>query len=318
MQNTTKAQAHPNIALVKYWGKQDKQGNLPATPNLSITLSNLTTTTEVQNKQNGTADEFHLNGEQVEDDKLHGWLQTLRKHFDVPAVVIKSANNFPTSAGLASSASGFAALITAINTHCDLGLNEEMRSNWARQGSASAARSIHGGFVALVPPQWEAMRLAPSAHWPLEVVVAVTSRAAKSVNSTQGMQRSKRTSPFYNAWLRGAADDYSAASEAISTRNFTQLAEVAELSCLKMHSLMLTSVPTLSYWTPASVACMDCIRNLRDQGHQVFFTVDAGPQIKAVCTAESRSAVSAALAQVPGVLEIIDCGLGEGARIIDQ
>ncbi len=315
MQNTTTAQAHPNIALVKYWGKQSKPGNLPATPNLSITLSNLTTTTRIQE---GKKDEIHLNGEQIEDAKIGRWLQTLRSELEIPSLIINSENNFPTSAGLASSASGFAALITAINAHCVLGLNEEMRSNWARQGSASAARSIHGGFVALVPPQWEAMRLASCSHWPLEVVVAVTSRAAKVVNSTQGMQRSKQTSPFYNAWLRGAAEDYSSAAQAISLRDFTQLTQVAELSCLKMHSLMLTSSPTLSYWTPASIACMDCIRALREQGHQVFFTVDAGPQIKAVCTPESRPAVSAALARVPGVLEIIDCGLGEGAQIIEQ
>ena len=256
----TIAHAHPNIALVKYWGKQEKAGNLPATPNLSITLAGLTTVTQVED---GTTDHFVLNGETSQDPKLQGWLNTLRDTFDVPPLHIDTGNDFPTSAGLASSASGFAALITAINAHCELGLNQEMCSDWARKGSASAARSILGGFVALVPPQWQAVRLASQEHWPLEVVVAVTSNEAKSVSSGEGMERSRLTSPYYKAWLRDAATDFAAGSHAINDKDFQGLAAVAELNCLKMHSLMLTSQPTLSYWTPASVACMDRVRALR-------------------------------------------------------
>ena len=309
----TIAHAHPNIALVKYWGKQEKAGNLPATPNLSITLAGLTTVTQVED---GTTDHFVLNGETSQDPKLQGWLNTLRDTFDVPPLHIDTGNDFPTSAGLASSASGFAALITAINAHCELGLNQEMCSDWARKGSASAARSILGGFVALVPPQWQAVRLASQEHWPLEVVVAVTSNEAKSVSSGEGMERSRLTSPYYKAWLRDAATDFAAGSQAINDKDFQGLAAVAELNCLKMHSLMLTSQPTLSYWTPASVACMDCVRALREEGEDVFFTVDAGPQIKAVCLPGSADTVAAALAETPGVINIIRSPLGHGARVV--
>ena len=206
--------------------------------------------------------------------------------------------------------------ITAINAHCDLGLNQEMCSEWARVGSASAARSIFGGFVALVPPQWQAIPMAKRAHWPLEVVVAVTSNEPKSVNSGEGMERSRLTSPYYNAWVRDATTDFAAASEAIERRDFLSLAAVAELNCLKMHSIMLTSQPTLSYWTPASIACMDRVRSLREEGHDVFFTVDAGPQIKAVCLPASADAVASALSETPGVLEVIRSSLGEGARVV--
>jgi diphosphomevalonate decarboxylase len=309
----TTAHAHPNIALVKYWGKQDKPGNLPATPNLSITLAGLTTVTHVEDAE---ADQFELNGRSSQDPKLQRWLSSLREVFDVPPLGISSSNDFPTSAGLASSASGFAALITAINAHCELGLNEEMRSEWARMGSASAARSIFGGFVALVPPQWQALRLARSEHWPLEVVVAVTSNEAKSVSSGEGMERSRLTSPYYKAWLRDAATDFAAGSQAINDKDFRALATVAELNCLKMHSLMLTSQPTLSYWTPASIACMNRVRSLREDGEDVFFTVDAGPQIKAVCLPESADAVAAALADTPGVINIIRSPLGHGATVV--
>lgn len=309
----TTAHAHPNIALVKYWGKQEKPGNLPATPNLSISLAGLTTATHVSD---APSDTFILNSKETSDPKLVRWLEALRGTFDVPPLQIDSGNDFPTSAGLASSASGFAALITAINAHCDLGLNQEMCSEWARVGSASAARSIFGGFVALVPPQWQAIPMAKRDHWPLEVVVAVTSNEPKSVNSGEGMERSRLTSPYYNAWVRDATTDFAAASEAIERRDFLSLAAVAELNCLKMHSIMLTSQPTLSYWTPASIACMDRVRSLREEGHDVFFTVDAGPQIKAVCLPASADAVASALSETPGVLEVIRSSLGEGARVV--
>ena len=309
----TTAHAHPNIALVKYWGKQEKPGNLPATPNLSITLAGLTTVTHVSD---APSDTFILNSKETSDPKLVRWLEALRGTFDVPPLQIDSGNDFPTSAGLASSASGFAALITAINAHCDLGLNQEMCSEWARVGSASAARSIFGGFVALVPPQWQAIPMAKRDHWPLEVVVAVTSNEPKSVNSGDGMERSRLTSPYYNAWVRDATTDFAAASEAIERRDFPSLATVVELNCLKMHSIMLTSQPTLSYWTPASIACMDRVRSLREEGHDVFFTVDAGPQIKAVCLPASADAVASALSETPGVLEVIRSSLGEGARVV--
>ena len=309
----TTAHAHPNIALVKYWGKQEKPGNLPATPNLSISLAGLTTVTHVSD---APSDTFILNSKETSDPKLVRWLEALRGTFDVPPLQIDSGNDFPTSAGLASSASGFAALITAINAHCVLGLNQEMCSEWARVGSASAARSIFGGFVALVPPQWQAIPMAKRDHWPLEVVVAVTSNEPKSVNSGEGMERSRLTSPYYNAWVRDATTDFAAASEAIERRDFLSLAAVAELNCLKMHSIMLTSQPTLSYWTPASIACMDRVRSLREEGHDVFFTVDAGPQIKAVCLPASADAVASALSETPGVLEVIRSSLGEGARVV--
>ena len=309
----TTAHAHPNIALVKYWGKQEKPGNLPATPNLSITLAGMTTVTHVND---APSDTFILNSKATSDPKLVRWLEALRDTFDVPPLQIDSGNDFPTSAGLASSASGFAALITAINAHCDLGLNQEMCSEWARVGSASAARSIFGGFVALVPPQWQAIPMAKRDHWPLEVVVVVTSNEPKSVNSGEGMERSRLTSPYYNAWVRDATTDFAAASEAIERRDFPSLATVVELNCLKMHSIMLTSQPTLSYWTPASIACMDRVRSLREEGHDVFFTVDAGPQIKAVCLPASADAVASALSETPGVLEVIRSSLGEGARVV--
>jgi diphosphomevalonate decarboxylase len=313
--DVTTATAHPNIALVKYWGKQPGAGNLPATPNLSITLSDLTTTTTVSDADQ---DEVHLNGHRVKDAKIFAFLALLRANFSIGPLRIETDNNFPTGAGLASSASGFAALITAINAHTGLGLNAAALSSWARQGSASAARSILPGFVSLAPPTWQAEPIADNSHWPLCTVVAVTSTTAKAVSSTRGMEISRRTSPFFDAWVDGSEDDYNAARRAIQQRDFERLSQVAELNCLKMHGMMLTSTPTLAYWNAASVACMETVRELRSAGSAVFFTIDAGPQVKAVCLPEDAANVAQALSQVPGVYRTIRCGLGDGARVVQQ
>ena len=308
------AVAHPNIALVKYWGKQGKPGNIPATPNLSITLGTLRTETTVKPAE---TDQITLNGKVVGDPKISQYLATLRDEFPIPPLSIDSKNNFPTGAGLASSASGFAALTHAIDALCGLDMDPETQSGWARQGSASAARSLMGGYVALTPPMWMAQQLAPAEHWPLAVVVAICDTGKKSVGSTEGMQRSRATSPFFSNWVENAADDFANASDAIAQKDFAQLAAVSELSCLKMHSVMLTSQPTLAYWLPATIAAMECIRQLRSNGTPVFFTIDAGPQVKAVCLPEAVNEVAEALANTAGVLNTLRCSLGPGAYLVE-
>lgn len=308
----TRAIAHPNIALIKYWGKQERAGNLPATPSLSITLDKLETVTELQDADKDT---FVINGAEREDAKVSGFLQRLRQQFDVPPLLIQTQNNFPTGAGLASSASGFAALMCAINEHASLRLNPEYMSEWARQGSASAARSHFGGFVSLVPPIWRAQPAAPASHWDIRTLIAITDTSPKSVSSTSGMNRSRETSPYYNAWVRSSGEDFTNASDALSRRDFTALGAATELSCLKMHSVMLTSVPTLAYWNETTLRCMNTVRALRADDVESYFTIDAGPQLKAICEPRHEDDVASALLEVEGVLDVLRCGLGEGARI---
>ena len=312
IETVTTAVAHPNIALIKYWGKQDKPGNIPASPSLSITLDTMATETSLTESEQ---DEFYLNDDKLDDAKVERFLSALRTRFDVPYLKISSRNNFPTGAGLASSASGFAALMTAINRHCDLGLTAELQSNWARMGSASAARSFFGGYVSLVPPDWRAQPIASAKDWPLSIVVAVTTTAAKATSSTKGMELSRTTSPFYTRWVQGSSEDYAEANDAIADRDFEKLAHVAEHSCLKMHAVMLTSSPTLQYWNPTTLRLMDEVRALRSQGLAVFFTIDAGPQLKAICLPEHSGTVVQALDQIEGVQQTIVCGLGPGAYL---
>lgn len=309
--------AHPNIALVKYWGKQDGPGNLPATPSLSITVAGLSTTTRVEAAER---DSLCINGEVQRDSKVETLLDAMRDTFEVPPISIETRNDFPTGAGLASSASGFAALVTAIDGAFDLGLTPQERSTWARRGSASAARSIFGGFATLASGDgtFSGAELLPKHAWPLEVVIAVTDETPKPVSSSEGMERSRTTSPFYDAWCRSTEADFETACRAVAERDFVALSEVAEHSCLKLHALMLSSRPALLYWNQATIAAIETIRRLREAGTPVFYTIDAGPQVKAVCAPGHGRPVAALLARSPGVLRVVRGGLGDGARLVTQ
>lgn len=308
------AVAHPNIALVKYWGKQDGDGNLPATPSLSITVSALTTTTRVEPAHR---DSCCVNGELRRDSKIEELLQAMRGAFDLPPVSIVTDNDFPTAAGLASSASGCAALVTALDAGFNLGLSSTERSSWARRGSASAARSIFGGFATLAPRNgtWTGAELLAGDAWPLEVAIAVTDETPKPVPSSEGMERSRATSPFYGAWCRSTETDFHTACRAAAEHDFESLSEVAEHSCLKLHALTLSSRPPLIYWNRATIAAIETVRRLRDAGTPVFYTIDAGPQVKAVAAPGHGGRVAAILAKSPGVLRVLRGGLGAGARV---
>jgi diphosphomevalonate decarboxylase len=308
------AQAHPNIALIKYWGKAPGPGNIPATPSLSITLDGLTTTTQVAT---ASADAFHLGGHSVEDAKVMACLASLRRRYAIPPVEIHSDNNFPTAAGLASSASGFAALITAIDALCGLDLTAPERSALAREASGSAGRSVFGGIVALEGPEWQGRQLLGPDEWPMEVVIAITETTSKTVSSSVGMRLSAETSPYYPAWVESTRADYAAALAIVEQRDFEGLAELAEHSCLKMHGLMLATRPGLLYWNAATVACLHAVRTLRSAGTPVFFTVDAGPQVKAVCLPGAAASVRQVLEAIPGVHRVVTTGLGRGAWVGD-
>lgn len=311
------AWAHPNIALAKYWGKQDAAENIPATPSMSITLSNLTTRTSVRVDERDT---FKINEREVRDDKVLAWLRRIRSSLGLPPIAIESSSNFPSNCGLASSAAGFAALITALNSKLNLGLSTAERSIWARRGSASAARSIYGGFVSLAATgdEWIAEEVAPATDWPLEVVVAITSIDEKRISSTRGMRKSAATSPHYKSWLSQAPVDYKDCCDAVARRDFQKLARVSESSCQQMHRVMQSTTPPLIYWNAGTLAAVDAVAELRSDGIPVFYTIDAGPQVKAVCEQGYGSQVAEKLDALPLVLRTIQCGLGEGARASDH
>ena len=321
----TSAIAHPNIALIKYWGKRAGDLNLPAVGSLSITLDTLRTQTHVRLME-APDDAFYLNdapAEAAQAVRLTRFVDRLRLLAGrAQRVEVHSDNNFPTGAGLASSASGFAALALACAHALGLDLDARALSILARQGSGSAARSIFGGFarlhrgVAADGQDCFAEGLLAPADWPLAVAVAVVSREKKAVGSTAGMESTRLTSPYYNAWCEGAEADLHTAEAAIAARDFRKLGEVSEHSCLKMHAVMLAAAPTLLYWHPATLALIGAVQKMRAEGVPVFFTIDAGPQVKAVCLPGALGHVVQVLRGVQGVQDVFSCGLGAGARLL--
>ncbi len=312
------ATAQPNIALIKYWGKRDTELNLPAVGSISITLSELFTSMTVEFEDNLEQDELHLNNEQ--NDKL---LPRLSHAIDIaaggdrPRARISSECNFPIAAGLASSASSFAAVVVAASAAMGIERSVGELANLAGRASGSAARSLYGGFVELENSGDAVVvsELLPADAWPLDVVVAVTETGPKPVGSTEAMEISRRTSPFYERWVGDQADDLASARNAIAARDFAALASVAEHNCLKMHSVMWSSRPPIVYWNDATLACLQTIRQLQSDGVDVFFTIDAGPQVKAVCDTADTDTVETALRATDGVRDILRSGLGEGARL---
>ncbi len=314
--------AHPNVALIKYWGKSDTAENLPAVGSLSVTLGALSTQTTVEFDVAHKRDTLVLNGEEqpLEQARLTACLDALRvlSGCDEHALVT-SGNDFPTGAGLASSASGYAALVTAASAALSLDPDDPQLMRIARIGSGSAPRSLLGGIVLLSVGEQDTScrQLAVPAERPLSAIVAVTTESKKNISSRDGMEQSRLTSPFYESWIRDHPDDLAAGVRHVEERNFSALAELSEHNCLKMHSVMMATRPPLLYWSSVTLACMHKIQLLRADGIPVFFTIDAGPQVKAVCLPGALATVVSALHEVPGVVRIIAGELGEGARVVN-
>ncbi|HET7312980.1 diphosphomevalonate decarboxylase [Salinisphaera sp.] len=316
------ARAHSNIALIKYWGKRRGPRNLPAVGSISVTLDALYTDTTVVFDSALDADRAELDGRPADAARLTAFLDLVRERAEIDTrASIVSANNFPTGAGLASSASGFAALALAASTAAGLELDPRELSILARQGSGSAARSIFGGFAEMYRGEQDdgsdafAEPMLAPADWPLEIVVAVTDLAAKAVNSSIGMSHLDRRSDYYGAWVEHSEGDLAAMREAITARDLETVGALTEMSCLKLHGLMMSTRPGLIYWNPATVAAIQAVRGLRAAGIPVYFTIDAGPQVKALCAPGHGEAVARELESVPGVLETRRSALGPAARL---
>ena len=308
--SSVSVRAAANIALIKYWGKQKVAGNLPAAASLSVGLEDLRTTTHIT-FNTGQAD--LIKGlDEPGAKRVEQFLQYVRQTFEAGRYFsITTDNNFPTGAGLASSASGFAALALGLNELLDIGLSSRALSQLARRGSGSAARSIHGGWVEMVAgPDAYATPIMPAAAWAMEVIIAITSTSAKPLGSSEAMLRTSLTSPFYKAWLNAQGADMQAAKQAISDRDFMKLADISEHNCLKMHATIMAARPAILYWLPATLAVAKDIARQRQAGLAAFYTIDAGPQVKVFCLPEAADQVEALVRGMPGVTSIIRTRLG--------
>ncbi|HFI0099977.1 TPA: diphosphomevalonate decarboxylase [Streptococcus suis] len=320
------ARAHTNIALIKYWGKRDKELFLPMNSSLSLTLDAFYTDTKVVFDPELTADEFYLNGilqKEKEILKISRFLDLFCEYIGERAFArVESLNFVPTAAGLASSASAFAALALATATALDLDLSPATLSTLARRGSGSSTRSLFGGFV-----EWDMgtgsedsmAHPIDDADWDIAMVVLAVHTGPKKIASREGMDHTVATSPFYTAWVENAKQDLVDIKAAIASRDFEKLGQITEHNGMKMHATTLSANPPFTYWSADSLVAQEAVRQVREaSGLSAYMTMDAGPNVKVLCRASQMDELVAELAKVFPREKIITCKPGPAAYVLSE
>lgn len=318
------AEALSNIAFIKYWGNRDQALRLPSNPSLSMNLEGLKTVTTVAFEPGLDRDDVTINGQRVVGpaaDRVSRQLDLVRALAgSYSAARVESRNTFPSGAGIASSASGFAALTVAAAAAAGLTLTEPHLSALARRGSGSASRSIPSGYA-----EWNmgtdpggadsyAVSIAPPDHWDLVDVIAVLSAAHKATGSTEGHGLAE-SSPFQTARVAGAPTRLDICRTAVLARDFDALAAVVEEDAVAMHAVMMTSRPPLFYWQPLTLAIIQAVPVWRSTGLPVCFTIDAGPNVHCLTPRAHVAEVERQLRRL-GVPDVLTAGAGGPARIV--
>ena len=313
--------AGPSLALIKYRGKEVKGDNLPATPSLAVTLGGVYTETHATAVPGVPAsaeirDVMSVDGIVQDPARYAMFFDTLRHTLGIaPRFRASSVNSFPTSAGLASSSSGFAALAGACARAAGCEPSAMELSAIARAGSASAARSVYGGFVLLPAGARRARQLSGPEHWPdLRIVVAVTHRSAKPVPSRRAMEETRASSPYYFSWIKESAELLPEALRALEARDLELLGETARRSYSLMHGAILGAQPPLLYWLPATVAVIHACAAMRAAGVGAWETIDAGPQVKILCLLKDVEAVVARVGSLGSGIQTLVCYPGPGLQ----
>jgi diphosphomevalonate decarboxylase len=322
------ARAGSNIAFIKYWGVSDPVLNLPLSNSISMTLADAYTTTSVEWDMRSSLlnDEVTIDGTRLDamrTERISRHLERMRvlANASYRARVV-SQNNFPMASGIASSASGFAALTVAGCAALGLDLTPMQLSALARRGSGSASRSIFGGYV-----EWEkgrddassaARQILPSDHWDLLDMVAIVSAAEKAVGSESGHLLAV-SSPFNMSRIDHIDALLTEVRSAIATRDIQRLGVAIERDALAMHAVMMTSTPSLLYWQPGTLEVMQAVRQWREQDKlPVYFTIDAGPNVHLICESAYRATIADRLRTLKSVQQVLVSKPGPAPILLDS
>lgn len=316
--------APSNIAFTKYWGRKDETLRLPMNGSLSLSLSNLLTTTTVEFVKDLTADDITINNEKREKEavKVSKHLDRIRKLAGTGTFAkVVSENSFPTGTGLSSSASGFAALTVAGANAAGLKLSESELSILARQGSGSACRSIPGGIVQWLDGDTSETSYAKTIfgkdHWDIADVVAVVSEGRKEI-STSDAHEGANTSPFMNLRVEGMKAKNELLKKLIAKKDFQKFGELIESEALELHSIYITQKPALIYLMPNSLLIIKLCKKWREEGLPVYFTVNTGQDIHLLVEKENVEKLENKLKELPEVKEIIVNYPGDGTKLSDN
>jgi len=318
------ALAYANLAFIKYWGKKDEQLNLPLNGSISVNLSNLFTITTVEFSKALLEDQIKINGKgnEKENVRVVKHLDRIRKIAGVKwKAKVVSENNFPKASGLASSASGFAALTLAATAALKLKLSERKLTILARLGSGSACRSIPDGFV-----EWKkgeksetsyAYSIFPAHHWQLSIMALILKSKEKKISSSEG-HRLAQTSPFLKLRLKNISGKIALLKNYLKKKDFLNFGQLIEAEALEMHAIMLTSNPPLIYWEPNTIEIIKFIQEMRVERLPVFLTIDAGAYPFLICEKKNEAAVLKRIKRIKGIRKVIINYPSEGAELIDN
>ncbi len=314
-----------NIAFIKYWGRKDHGLRLPLNASISMNLDHATTQTTVLFDSSLEADDVSIGSESAADkaaQRVSDHLDRIRTQAGITSrAKVSSQNSFPMGAGIASSASAFAALTAAACAAAGLQLDERQLSILARQGSGSACRSIPPGFV-----EWHtgdrseesyAEQIAPPEHWNIRDLIAIVQSEHKKVDSSKGNEL-VNTSPFANVRLAEANRALPVIRRAILERDFIPFGEETEQEAIRMHAVAMTSHPSIFYWSPETMRIMQAVRGWREAGLSAYFTIDAGANVHVLCQQTEAELIGARLLALPGVSSVIANCPGPGTRLSEQ
>ena len=318
------AVAPSNIAFIKYWGTKDDVLRLPKNGSISMNLNNLLTTTTVEFNPDFYQDTVIVDNIQkvIEGNRVVKHLDRIRAlaNIDDKAKVV-SINNFPSSTGLSSSASGFAALTVAGAAAVGLKLSEKELSILARQGSGSACRSIPDGFVEWLDGDTSETSYSVSLHksdyWDLVDVVAMTSTNKKEISSTEG-HKLATSSAFFDARLDLNKKKMRSVKKYLKEKNFTAFGELIEAEALELHAIYLTSRPSLIYLLPESLRVLHHVKKWRQEGLEVYFTLNTGQDVHLICEKKNVKKVVSLVEKVEGVQKTIINHPSNGARVVTK
>lgn len=311
-----RAKANINIALCKYWGKYDELHVLPFTTSISFTCDAFYTLTSIESDDKLTQDEFILDGKvqsAEETRKVSTFLQRFNKDRNVR---IMSENHVPTAAGLASSASGYAALAMAANTFFTTGLSAEELASLTRFGSGSASRSVFGGFAQWQKQSDRITQLSLEDDW-LAMIFIIVNKGPKNISSKTAMKQTVLTSPYFEAFVQSSDGDASLMNQAIKNKDFTQLGRIAKHNAFKMHASMMAANPPILYFDASTLEVLQLVERMNQLNMECYPTMDAGPNVKLIVKRSELHSIESWLKDQLPQFTIVGSTMGKGSEILE-
>lgn len=280
--------SYANIAIIKYWGKENSEAMVPSTSSISLTLENMYTETRLSPLgPEAKSHAFFIDGvfqNEAEQAKIGAVIDSFKPEGETGFVRVDTSNNMPTAAGLSSSSSGLSALVKACNRYYQLGMTQAEQAQAAKFASGSSSRSFFGPLAAWDKDTGAIYQVETDLK--LAMIMLVLNDQQKILSSREGMKRCTETSTNFQEWIRQSARDYQDMLGYLKDNDFEKVGELTERNALLMHSTTKTASPAFSYLTDKSYEAMEFVRSLREEGKRCYFTMDAGPNVKVLCLEE--------------------------------